>query len=53
MEMLKTKAYDATGSVFNSLSEMEIERQAPKVDGVHINILYCGVCHSDLYQVKK
>ena len=53
MEMLKTKAYGATGSVFNSLSEMEIERQAPKADEVHIDILYCGVCHSDLHQVKN
>ena len=53
METLKTKAYGATGSVFNSLSEMEIERQAPKADEVHIDILYCGVCHSDLHQVKN
>ncbi|MBR7722580.1 NAD(P)-dependent alcohol dehydrogenase [Microvirga sp. SRT04] len=32
---------------------MEIERQAPKADEVHIDILYCGVCHSDLHQVKN
>ena len=51
MEVLKTKAYGATGSVFNSLSEMEIERSAPKADEVRIDILYCGVCHSDLHQV--
>ena len=53
MEVLKTKAYGATGSVLNSLSEMEIERSAPKADEVRIDILYCGVCHSDLHQVRN
>ena len=53
MDMTKTKAYGATNSVFSGLSEMEIERQAPKADEVHIDILYCGVCHSDLHQVKN
>ena len=53
MEVLKTKAYGATGSVFNSLSEMEIERSAPKADEVRIDVLYCGVCHSDLHQVRN
>ncbi|WP_277881565.1 NAD(P)-dependent alcohol dehydrogenase [Hymenobacter cyanobacteriorum] len=53
METFKTKAYGASNSIFNGLSEMEIERQAPKADEVHIDILYCGVCHSDLHQVKN
>ena len=53
MDITKTKAYGATNSVFSGLSEMEIERQAPKADEVHIDILYCGVCHSDLHQVKN
>jgi uncharacterized zinc-type alcohol dehydrogenase-like protein len=53
MEVFKTKAYGASNSIFNGLSEMEIERQAPKADEVHIDILYCGVCHSDLHQVKN
>jgi len=53
MDTTKTKAYGATNSVFSGLSEMEIERQAPKSDEVHIDILYCGVCHSDLHQVKN
>jgi uncharacterized zinc-type alcohol dehydrogenase-like protein len=53
MEALKTKAYGASNSIFNGLSEMEIERQAPKADEVHIDILYCGVCHSDLHQVRN
>ena len=53
MDTIKTKAYGASNSIFNGLSEMEIERQAPKADEVHIDILYCGVCHSDLHQVKN
>ncbi|SNR96366.1 NAD(P)-dependent alcohol dehydrogenase [Hymenobacter mucosus] len=53
MDVFKTKAYGATNSIFNGLSEMEIERHAPKADEVHIDILYCGVCHSDLHQVKN
>ncbi|MBF9143767.1 NAD(P)-dependent alcohol dehydrogenase [Hymenobacter properus] len=53
MTAFKTKAYGASNSIFNGLSEMEIERQAPKADEVHIDILYCGVCHSDLHQVKN
>lgn len=53
METFKTKAYGASNSIFNGLSEMDIERQAPKADEVHIDILYCGVCHSDLHQVKN
>jgi len=53
MDITKTKAYGATNSVFSGLSEMEIERQTPKADEVHIDILYCGVCHSDLHQVKN
>jgi len=32
---------------------MEIERQAPKAAEVHIDILYCSVCHSDRHQVKN
>ncbi|MGI4761372.1 MAG: NAD(P)-dependent alcohol dehydrogenase [Janthinobacterium lividum] len=53
MSTIPTKAYGASGSIFNSLKPMEIERQAPKADEVHIDILYSGVCHSDLHQVKN
>ncbi|MGI4871326.1 MAG: NAD(P)-dependent alcohol dehydrogenase [Janthinobacterium lividum] len=53
MEAYKVKAYGATNSILNGLKEMEVERYAPKADEVHIEILYCGVCHSDLHQVKN
>ena len=50
---VKARGYAATGSIFNSLSLMEFERPAPKDDEVIIDVLYCGVCHSDLHQVKN
>jgi uncharacterized zinc-type alcohol dehydrogenase-like protein len=53
MAIIKTKAYGATNSIFNGLSEMEIERETPKADEVHIDILYSGVCHSDVHQAKN
>ncbi|WP_133273510.1 NAD(P)-dependent alcohol dehydrogenase [Hymenobacter radiodurans] len=53
METIKTKAYGATNSIFSGLSPMEIERRLPQADEVHLDILYCGVCHSDLHQVKN
>ena len=52
-ETIKTKAYGATNSIFNGLKRMEIERHPPQADEVHIEILYTGVCHSDLHQVKN
>ncbi len=53
MEQLKAKGYGATGSILNSLKPMTFERTPPKEDEVLIDILYCGVCHSDLHQVKN
>ena len=53
MQSIKTKGYGAKGSILNSLNRMDFERAAPKEDEVHIDILYCGVCHSDLHQVKN
>ena len=53
MTTIPTKAYGASGSVFNSLKPMDIERTPPQADEVHIDILYCGVCHSDLHQARN
>lgn len=53
MEQLTAKGYGASGSIFNSLKPMTFERNAPKADEVLIDVLYCGVCHSDLHQVKN
>lgn len=53
MESIKSKGYGAKGSIFNSLSIMEFERKPPEADEILIDVLYCGVCHSDLHQVKN
>ncbi|GAB3643495.1 NAD(P)-dependent alcohol dehydrogenase [Spirosoma arcticum] len=56
MEATKTKAYGAKASLIDSLSSlsrMDIERNEPKPDEVQIDVLYCGVCHSDVHQVRN
>lgn len=56
METTMVKAYGAKASLidrFSSLARMDIERQAPTSDEVRIDVLYCGVCHSDLHQVRN
>lgn len=35
------------------LAPMTIERRAPGPRDVQIEIDYCGVCHSDLHQVRS
>nr|WP_276315869.1 alcohol dehydrogenase catalytic domain-containing protein [Paracoccus sp. pheM1] len=35
------------------VSRMEITRRAPGPHDVRIEILYCGICHSDLHQVRS
>ena len=34
------------------LTPVSIKRRAPRPEDVQIKILYCGVCHSDLHQVR-
>jgi uncharacterized zinc-type alcohol dehydrogenase-like protein len=48
--MLKTSAYAAI-SVKSPLAPHSIERHEPLAHDVLIDILYCGVCHSDIHQV--
>jgi len=50
--MTKIKAYAADNKDAN-LKPLEIERRATQDDDVKIDILYCGVCHSDLHQVRN
>ena len=35
------------------LEEMAITRRAPGPHDVQIEILFCGICHSDLHQVRS
>ncbi len=46
-----TRAY-AAGSATSPLAPAAIPRRAPGPQDVQIEILYCGVCHSDLHQVR-
>jgi uncharacterized zinc-type alcohol dehydrogenase-like protein len=49
---MKTKAY-AAQSATTPLSPYPIERRDPGPRDVQIDILYCGVCHSDLHTVRN
>ena len=49
--MLKTPAY-AAQSATTPLAPYSIHRREPGPHDVLIDILYCGVCHSDIHQVK-
>lgn len=50
--MSETKAY-AASSKEADLKPFEITRRTPTAEDVEIEILYCGVCHSDLHQVRN
>jgi uncharacterized zinc-type alcohol dehydrogenase-like protein len=45
------RAY-AAPSATGSLAPFSIPRRSPRPQDVQIEILYCGVCHSDLHQVR-
>jgi uncharacterized zinc-type alcohol dehydrogenase-like protein len=49
--MLTTRAYAAPGARA-PLAPFTLERREPKAHDVLIDILYCGVCHSDLHQAR-
>lgn len=53
MEKFTTKAYGASGGALGgkTLQAMDVEREGPKPHEVLIDVLYCGVCHSDIHQV--
>ena len=50
--MYNTKAYSAA-SATSPLSPTRITRRDPTEHDVQIEILYCGICHSDLHQVRN
>ena len=49
--MHKTAAYAAQNAQ-SPLAPFPIQRREPGPDDVLIDILYCGVCHSDIHQVR-
>ncbi len=49
----KTARSWAAQSATSALAPFTIERREPLPSDVSIEILYCGVCHSDLHQVRN
>lgn len=52
MEARNTKAF-GTEAADASLKEMKIERREVTPKDIEIEILYCGVCHSDLHTARN
>jgi uncharacterized zinc-type alcohol dehydrogenase-like protein len=52
MKAYPAKAY-AAQSAASGLAPASIKRREPGPHDVQIQILYCGVCHSDLHQVRN
>src|ERR1700683_82875 len=50
--MYNAKAY-AAGSATSPLASIKIARRDPTAHDVEIEILFCGICHSDLHQVRN
>jgi uncharacterized zinc-type alcohol dehydrogenase-like protein len=50
--MSDTKAYAAFDAT-SPLRPFTVQRREPRAEDVVIDILYCGVCHSDLHQVRN
>lgn len=50
--MYNTKAY-AAASATSPLSSTAIERREPSEHDVQIEILFCGICHSDVHSVRN
>jgi uncharacterized zinc-type alcohol dehydrogenase-like protein len=50
--MYNAKAY-SVASATSPLTSARIQRRDPAEHDVQIEILYCGVCHSDLHQVRN
>jgi alcohol dehydrogenase (NADP+) len=49
--MYNAKAYSAA-SATSPLASTTIARRAPTEHDVQIEILFCGICHSDLHQIR-
>src|SRR5271167_2136750 len=46
------KVYSAQ-SATSALALGKIQRRTPRPQDIQIEILYCGVCHSDLHQARN
>jgi alcohol dehydrogenase (NADP+) len=52
METKQIKAY-GTEAATQPLKEMTIKRRMVQPHDIEMEILYCGICHSDLHQIKN
>ncbi|MAX80923.1 MAG: zinc-binding dehydrogenase [Crocinitomicaceae bacterium] len=52
MDTFSVKAY-GTGAADKPLEAMEIKRRELQPKDVAFEVLYCGICHSDLHQIKN
>lgn len=50
--MIKTRGY-AAQTATSALAPFTFERREPGPQDVQIDILYCGICHSDVHQVRN
>ena len=50
--MIKSVGYAANHS-FTGLKRTEFEREEPKANEIEMEVMFCGVCHSDIHQVKN
>ena len=50
--MFNAKAYSAAGAT-SPLASTTIVRRDPAENDVQMEILFCGICHSDLHQVRN
>jgi uncharacterized zinc-type alcohol dehydrogenase-like protein len=50
--MYKAKAYSAAGAT-SPLASTKISRRDPAEHDVQIEILFCGICHSDLHSARN
>jgi len=50
--MTKIKAFAAQDAE-STLGPWNLDRRAPGPKDIQIDILYCGVCHSDLHQIRN
>src|SRR5215469_5510327 len=50
--MYNTKAYSA-GNATSRLGSTKIPRRDPTEHDVQLEILFCGICHTDLHQVRN
>lgn len=49
---MKTKAYAVTGPN-ERLQPFSVERREPGPSDVEFDVLYCGICHSDVHQARN